>query len=104
MEAHAVTSVRPAGNYLPHIEGLAETHRGDAEELLRVVERRVRRQGRPRPVLPPVEVGDDPARDADGVGLVGGEVVGEARFLRVHLGAAQLLVSGLPTGWKLEQS
>ena len=48
-------------------------------------------------------LGDDLPPDADAVGLVDGEVVGEPRHPRVHVGAAQLLVAGFLAGRHLDQ-
>ncbi len=49
----------------------------------------------PGPGLAPVEVPDDVAADAQRVGLVEGEVVGEPGGARVHLRAAEGLVVGI---------
>ena len=54
-------------------------------------------------LLDPVQPGDDPAADADGVELVDGEVVGQTRDPGVHLGAAERLVVGLLAGGHLHQ-
>ncbi len=51
----------------------------------------------------PVEAGDDAARDADGVTVVGGIIVGHARLPAVHVGAAQLLRAHVLAGRRLHE-
>ena len=55
------------------------------------------------PQLAPVQVADDLATDPGGVGLVGGDELGDAGDPRVHLGAAQRLLLRLLPGRHLDQ-
>ena len=58
---------------------------------------------RRRAELAPVESGDDAPAEADGVELVGGEVVGQPGEPRVHLGTTERLVVGLLPRGHLQQ-
>ena len=88
VEARAVEEAREK---LAHVVGPPEVLRDDAVELLggipgllgRDAPRRVRRRTS--------EVGDDLAHLLERVGVVFGQVVGDARQARVHVAAAQLL-------------
>ncbi|CAM5702648.1 hypothetical protein STENM327S_02821 [Streptomyces tendae] len=74
----------------------------DAEEFLGVVLGRLG-EGRIGVRLAVAQAGDDAAGLTQGVGLVDGEVVGEAGGAGVHLGAAQGLVVALLAGGHLDQ-
>ena len=87
------------GQDLAGVERDLGVGRRDAQELVRVVDRVVGRLARPRSVLAPVEPAHDLAPEPDGVDLVGGQVVGQARHPGVHRGAAQLLVGRTPHRW-----
>ena len=64
----------------------------DAEQLVGIVLRLLRRGERGLDLLAPVQPPDDLASDANGVGVVLGEVVAHAGEARVHFRAAQRLV------------
>ena len=91
------------GQDLAGVEGDLGVGRGDAQQLVGVVDRLVGRQGRARPPLAPVQPAHDLAAQADGVDLVDGQVVGQAGHPGVHGGPAQLLVGRLLAGGHLHQ-
>lgn len=99
-------SVDDACNDLANRHGLAEVGRGDAEELLGVVERlgeglggRVGSGG----AFGPIQVTDAAPGENNGVGVVDSEVVGDARDRRVHLTATKVLVANHLTSGGLDQ-
>lgn len=95
LELCKLGAVDDAGNDFAHGHGLAQVGGGDAEELVGVVERLgegLCGRNRGGGLLGPVEVGDAAAGEGDCVGVVDGEVVGDARDGRVHLAAAEILV------------
>jgi hypothetical protein len=95
--------VEDAGEDLAGVERFAQVDRGDAEQVLGVVERRVGGLGRAGAELAVTEPGDDLAGDADGVHLVVGEVIAEAGGAGVHVGAAELLLLRVLAGGHLHE-
>ena len=104
LEVEEVAVVDEAGDHLAHVVGLAIVDRHDAAELVGVVARLLGRLlPHRRQALVPGDGGHDLARDAERVGVVLGQVLGDARHHRVHLGAAQLLVGGDLAGGGLQE-
>ena len=117
MDAHPVTrlvaverlelveprAVHHPGQHLARVEGDLGVGRGDAQQLVGVVDRLVGRLGGAGPALAVVEAAHDLAAQADGVDLVGGQVVGQAGHPGVHGRPAQLLVGRLLAGGHLDQ-
>ena len=77
LELVELGAVDDAGDDLARVERRLQVGGDEAEQLVRVVHRRRDVGGRRRAELAPVEAGDDAPADADGVALVGGEVVGQ---------------------------
>ena len=88
---------------LAHVERNPEVLRDDSQQILGVVERGVGGQGRPEPELAPIQMSDDFPPETNGVVLILGEVVGETRDTRMHLGSAQLFVGRLLPGRHLDE-
>ena len=103
LELVELGAVDDPGDHLARVERRLQVGRHEAEEVLLVVHRRGDVGARRRAELAPVEAGDDAPPEADGVELVGGEVVGEPGDPGVHLGAAERLVVGLLAGRHLHQ-
>ncbi|KAH6605589.1 hypothetical protein Trco_004742 [Trichoderma cornu-damae] len=101
LELGKVGAVDDAGDDLADGHGLAQVGGGDAEQLVGVVER-LGEGGRRGPGRP-AEVGDAAAGEGDGVGVVDGEVVGDAGHGRVHPAAAQVLVADDLAGGGLDE-
>ncbi len=91
------------GQHLAGVEGDLGVGRGDPQQLGGVVDRLVGRLGRAAAPLAVVEAAHDLAAQADGVVLVAGQVVGQARDAGVHGRPAQLLVGRLLAGGHLDQ-
>lgn len=106
LELCKLGAIDDAGDDFTDGHGLAQVGGGDAEELVGVVERLSEtlcggdRGGR---LLGPVEVGDAAAGEGDCVGVVDGEVVGDARDGRMHLAAAEILVGDDLAGGGLDE-
>ena len=83
--------VDDARDDLAHVVRLARVVGDDAVDLLRVVERRLRRLHVDADRLHAVQVRDDAPREVQRVRVVLGQVVGHAGDPRVHVAAAQLL-------------
>ena len=96
-------SVDDAGDDLAHVEGHADVHRRDAEQLLGRIQRLVGRAGGAGAEARPVQVGHDAAGHVDGLGLVPGQVVAQTRDLGVHARPAQLLLVGLLSDGHLDE-
>ena len=91
------------GQHLAGVEGDLGVGRGDAQQLVGVVDRFVGRLARAPAPLAVVEPAHDLAPEPDGVGLVDGQVVGQAGHPGVHRGTTQLLVGRLLAGGHLDQ-
>ena len=106
LELGEVGAVDDAGDDLADGQRLAEVGGGDAQELLRVVEG-LGEGGCWNSSAGcggwPVEVGDGPPGEGDGVGVVDGEVVGDTRDGGVHLASAQILGADLLAGGRLDE-
>jgi hypothetical protein len=89
--------------HLARVERDPEVRRRDAEQLVRVVPRRVGGLRRAGAELAPVQLRDDLPADPDAVRLVGGELIGQPGDARVHVRAAELLVAGVLPGGHLHQ-
>ena len=100
VEARAIDH---AGDDLAHVEGLAGVAGDDAVDLFRVVQRLLALAERHVDRLRAVEVGDDAARDVERVGVVLGQVVGDAREPGVNIAAAQVLGAHHLAGGRLHQ-
>ena len=103
LELVELAAVEHAGQDLARLEGDLDVRRGDAEQLLGVVQGRAGGLRRSRAGLAPVQVADDVAADPQRVGLVEREVVGQPGLPRVHLGAAERLVVGVLVDRHLHQ-
>ncbi len=90
VEARAVDQ---PGDHLADVIGRAQIGRHHAEDLLGVVGGILRRLPSVRrgSARAPVQVADRAARQRQGMGVVLGQVVGDAREARVHVAAAQVL-------------
>ena len=84
-------AVDDAADHLAHLERMADVGRDDPVQLGRVERRVGRLAPLPRLGRRVAEVANDLAADRDGVLVVGGQVVGDAREPAVDVGAAQLL-------------
>ena len=97
------------GDDLADLEGLAQIGADDAVQLGGLVERRRRRPQLEIRPLDPVQMGDDPAREAERVGVGERVVIGDARGPGMDVGAAQFLRRnhlagrGLHQGWTAEE-
>ena len=78
-------SVDDARQHLPRLGRLAQVGLDEAVELGRIVARRLRRDAIERRPGLAAEGRDDGARLLEGVGVVLGEVVGDAGMARVHV-------------------
>ena len=104
LELVEVAAVDDPRDDVADVERLAQVGRGDPVQLRRVVQRLARREHVPRRVLAPGRhVGEDAARDLEGVLVVVGEVVGDARQAGVDVRAAEVLGRDLLAGRRLHQ-
>jgi hypothetical protein len=92
-EFEEVGIVGDARDDLLHVDRALVVHGHHAQQFLGVVARRLEAARRCR-FARPVDLRQDLARDADGVAVVLGQVVAQARDVGVHLGAAQLFFGG----------
>ena len=90
-------------DHLANLVGRARVRGHDAVEVVRREQGILRLADFQKWMLHPVEAGDDAARDADGVTVVGGIIVGHARLPAVHVGAAQLLRAHVLAGRRLHE-
>ena len=94
LELVEVAAVDDAGEDVARVEGGAQVLGDDAEQLVRGEPRRHHLGAGRAPGLAPAEPADDAAGESRGVLLVAGEVVGQTRDARVHVGAAERLLVG----------
>ena len=100
VEARAVDE---AGDDLAHVVGFAGVLRDDAVEFGGIVERLLARLHGDPHLRHAVEVSDDPARQVDGVGIVLGELVGDARNPCMNVTATEVLGADLLSRRRLHQ-
>ncbi len=91
LELVELRAVHDAGDHLAHVERLAGIGRDDAVEVFRRIQRVGGLPGFHPQLLRPVQMADDPPRDAERMGIVEGVVVGDARSPAMDIGAAQIL-------------
>ena len=103
LEFIELTAVHQPRDHLAHVIGLLGLRRDDAVQLVGGIQRCARFAGLQLAELAPVEVGHAAAGDGKGVLVVLGVVVGDARGLAVHVGAAQLLGGHHFAGGSLHQ-
>ena len=100
VEARAVDE---AGDDLAHVVGFAGVLRDDAVEFSGIVERLLARLHGDPHLRHAVEVSDDPARQVDGMGIVLGELVGDARNPCMNVTATEVLGADLLSRRRLYQ-
>src|SRR5262249_61520376 len=103
LELAQARTVDEASDNFPHVVGFTGALRDDAVEFGRIVERVLARLHRDPRLRHSVEVGDDPARQVDGVGVVLGELVGDTGNSRMNVTAAEILGAYLFTRRRLYQ-
>ena len=103
LELVKVRGVDDAGDDLAGVVGLAQVRGHDAQQLLRIHQWILDRRALPRQRGTRRQRADDVAHDQQGVGIVLGEMVGDARRTRVQLAAAQLLGGDLLAGGRFDQ-
>src|SRR5215470_10751399 len=103
LELLELGSVDDARDHVANVVGRARVRGHDAVEVVRREQRLLRLADLQKWMLQPVEAGDDAARDADGVTVVGGVIVGDAGLPAMHVGAAQLLCAHVLPGRRLHQ-
>ena len=86
-----LAAVRNAGNDFAHFERVARVGGNHAVDFCLGVSGGTRRQQRQLVAFDGVQIADDAARDAQCVGVVFGQVIGDAAGAGVQLGAAQIL-------------
>ena len=96
-------TVDGAGQDLARVERDLNVGGHDTEDLVRVEAGRGGGAGRGRAELAPVDPGHDGAAEADGVPLVGSQVVRQPGGPGVHLRATEFLVAGFLAGGHLHQ-
>ena len=104
LEVEEIAIVHQPRDHLAHVVGLAIVGRHHASELVGIVARlpcRLALHGR-QPLVPR-ERRHNLARDPQGVGVVLGQILGDARHRRMHLRAAQFLVGRDLAGRSLQQ-
>ena len=103
LELFELGRIDDAGDDLAGVEWLAQVGADNAVDLAGVVGRlpRLAHGGPPR--LDPVEVGDDPPGNGQGVAVVHGIVIGDAGDPSVDVGAAQVLGAHHLAGRRLHQ-
>ena len=100
LEVEEIAIVGEARDHLAHVDRRLAVRRHDAEQFVRVVARRLAlRRGH----IAPVQARDHLAREAHAVRVVLGEIFAEPRHMRVHHGAAELLVGRDLAGRGLQQ-
>ena len=103
LELVEARAVNETSDDLVHIVRLAAVLRDDAVEFGRIVERLLAcLHGDPH-LRHAVEIGDDPARQMDGVGIVLGELVGDAGNSRMNVTATEVLRAHFLTRRRLYQ-
>ncbi len=103
LELVHAAAVDDARDDLADVEGLARVVADHAVELLGIVVGILGRGARHAGRLHRPQVLDDVPQQAQGVGVVVGQVVGHAADARVHVAAAQLLGGDLLAGGRLHQ-
>jgi hypothetical protein len=86
--------VHHPGQHVPGVEGRLEVVGHDPEQFFGVVAGRCRLL-RGGPPFAPVQAAHDPSSDADGVGFVAGQVIGQTGGAGVHGRPTQRFVVGL---------
>ena len=89
LELVKLTAVDQAGDDFVRIDRFLQTHRRDAVEFLRIVERLFRRVAFQRLFWADRQRLEDIAADLQGVRIILGQVIGYARHRRMHVGSAQ---------------